>query len=422
MSLSRDGRAFVLLLTLALTFARAFDVCAQTRAKAVRAKPRGGFVSVRGKELIGPDGRPLALKGIGLGNWLLPEGYMLKLKATSSPRLIETALNQLVGEAEARRFWREFRERYVTARDIALIKRSGFNSVRVAFSYRLFVTETDPPRLEGPGYELLDRVVEWCGREGLYVVLDMHAAPGGQTGDNIDDSFGYPFLFESEESQELTVRLWQKLAARYKNERAVAGYDLLNEPIPHFFDAAYFNPKLEPLYKRIVAAVREVDRDHVIFLGGAQWNTNFKVFGPPFDAKLAYTFHKYWFDVKQEAVEEYVAFRERYGVPVWLGESGENTDEWVASFRSLLEKNDIGWCFWPYKKMESTSGVVSVGKPEGWDAIVAFADGPRATFEEVRKNRPPRDVVKKALDGYLENIRVENCKVNEGYLKALGLK
>ena len=377
---------------------------------------------MRGKELVGPDGRPLMLRGIGLGNWLLPEGYMMKFKATNSPRLIEEALNQLVGETEARRFWRLYRERYITARDIALIKRAGFNSVRVALSYRLFVSESSPPRLEGPGYRLLDRLVAWCRREGVYVVLDLHAAPGGQTGDNIDDSFGYPFLFEDEESQELTARLWCKLAARYKDETAVAGYDLLNEPVAHFFDAARLNPKLEPLYRRIVAAIREVDRNHVVFLGGAQWDTNFKVFGPPFDPKLAYTFHKYWFDVRQEAVQEYADFRERYGVPVWLGESGENTDEWVASFRALLEKNRIGWCFWPYKKMDSASGVVSVRKPEGWDALVAFADGPRRTFEEVRRNRPPRDLVKKALDAYLENIRVENCEVNEGYLKALGLR
>lgn len=421
MTSRRDSRAFVLLV-LVLALLGASAARAQTREGRAHVKPRGGFVSVRGKELVGSDGRPLILKGIGLGNWLLPEGYMWKFKATNSPRLIETALNQLVGEAEARRFWREYRERYVTARDIALIKRSGFNSVRVAFDYRLFVSETDPPRLEGPGYELLDRLVGWCRREGLYVVLDLHAAPGGQTGDNIDDSFGYPFLFESEESQDLTVRLWQKLATRYRDETAVAGYDLLNEPIPHFFDTAYFNPKLEPLYKRIVKGVRQVDRNHVLFLGGAQWDTNFKVFGPPFDPKLAYTFHKYWMDVKQDAVQEYVDFRDRYDVPVWLGESGENTDEWVASFRSLLERNRIGWCFWPYKKMESASGVVSVGKPEGWDSIVSFADGPRTTFEEVRKNRPPREAVKKALDAYLENIKVDNCKVNEGYLKALGLK
>jgi hypothetical protein len=418
----RDCKAFALLLALALTAACASAARAQTRKGVARVRPRGGFVSVRGKDLVGPDGRPLILKGIGIGNWLLPEGYMWKFKATNSPRLIEAALDQLVGESEARRFWRAYRDRYVTAQDIRLIKRSGFNSVRVAFSYRLFVSETDPPRLEGPGYELLDRVVSWCKAEGLYVVLDLHAAPGGQTGDNIDDSFAYPFLFESEEDQDLTVRLWRKIAARYRDERAVAGYDLLNEPIPHFFDAAYFNPKLEPLYKRIAAGVREVDRNHVLFLGGAQWDTNFKVFGPPFDPLLAYTFHKYWMDVKQEAVEEYVDFRERYGAPVWLGESGENTDEWVASFRSLLERNRIGWCFWPYKKMDSTRGVVSVREPEGWDAIVAFADGPRKTFEEVRKNRPPREVVRRALDAYLENIRVENCKVNEGYLKALGLK
>ena len=146
---------------------------------------------------------------------------------------------------------------------------------------------------------------------------------------------------------------------------------------------------LEPLYKKIVAGIRTVDKNHVIFLGGAQWDNNFKVFGPPFDSKLAYTFHKYWFDVKQEAVQEYVDFRDKYNVPVWMGESGENTDEWSTQYRTLLERNDIGWCFWPYKKVDATSCIASIDRPTDWDAIVAFADHPRSTFEEVRKNRPP---------------------------------
>jgi len=372
--------------------------------------------------LVTPDGRPLLLKGINLGNWLLPEGYMFKFKSASSPRLIEAVVNQLVGEDEARRFWKQYRDSYVTREDIAFIKRAGFNSVRVPFSYRLFVSEADPVRLEGVGYEMLDRVVGWCRAEGLYVILDMHAAPGGQTGDNIDDSWGYPFLFESEESQRLTVRIWQKLAARYSAEPTVLGYDLLNEPIAHYFDAAHFNPRLEPLYKRIVAAIRRVDKNHVVFLGGAQWDTNFKVFGPPFDPNVAYTFHKYWMEVNQQAVQEYVDFREKYGVPVFMGESGENTDEWVASFRTLLERNRIGWCFWPYKKLDATSCPVSVNRPEGWDAVVAFADHPRTTFEDVRKSRPPRAVAAKALAGYLEGIKFKNCRVNAGYLKALGLR
>ena len=270
---------------------------------------------------------------------------------------MNTVINQLIGEDEARRFWKAYLDNYITRDDIRFIKQSGFNSVRVAFNYRLFVSADDPQKLEGIGYELLDRVVGWCKQEGLYVILDMHGAPGGQTGDNIDDSWGYPFLFESNESQELTVRLWTKIAARFKNEPWVIGFDLLNEPIAHYFDADYFNPKLEPLYKKIVAGIRTVDPNHLIFLGGAQWNNNFKVFGPPFDSKLVYTFHKYWMEVNQQAIQEYLDFRDKYNVPLWMGESGENTDEWVAAYRSILERHGIGWCFWPYKKVDATSSV-----------------------------------------------------------------
>jgi aryl-phospho-beta-D-glucosidase BglC (GH1 family) len=380
------------------------------------------FVTTHGKDLISADGKPLLLKGINLGNWLLPEGYMFKFKTANSPRLIQTVINELVGEDEGRRFWKTYHENYITREDIRFIKQSGFNSVRVPFSYRLFVSEAEPTKLEGPGYELLDRVVDWCKKEGLYVILDMHAAPGGQTGDNIDDSWGYPFLFESAESQDLTVNIWRKIATRYRGEPTVIGYDLLNEPIAHYFEAANLNPKLEPLYRKIVAGIRVVDRNHIVFLGGARWDTNFQVFGPPFDDKLVYTFHKYWMEVNTGAIQEYLDFRDKYNVPVWMGESGENTDEWISSFRKLLEVNNIGWCFWPYKKLEATSCPVSINSPAEWDTIVGFAEGPRTTFEEVRKHRPPKEKVQKALSDYLEQIKFANCRVNQGYLKALGLK
>jgi endoglucanase len=380
------------------------------------------FVTIRGKEFISPAGKPLLLRGTNLGNWLLPEGYMFKFKTASSPRLIQTVVNELIGEDEARRFWKAYRENYITREDIHFIKQSGFNSVRVPFSYRLFVSEAEPQKLEGPGYELLDHVVDWCRKEDVYVILDMHAAPGGQTGDNIDDSWGYPFLFESPESQALTANLWRKIAARYHDDPTVIGYDLLNEPIAHYFDTANLNPKLEPLYRKVVAGIREVDKNHVVFLGGAQWDGNFKVFGPPFDNKLAYTFHKYWMDVNKGAIQEYLDFRDKYNVPVWMGESGENTDEWIASFRALLEQNDISWCFWPYKKLDATSCIASINRPAEWEAIVTYANGPRTTFEEVRKNRPPRDKAQKALSDYLERIKFANCRINQGYLKALGLK
>jgi endoglucanase len=380
------------------------------------------FVTTRGKDLVSADGKPLLLKGINLGNWLLPEGYMFKFKAANSPRLIHTVINELVGEDEGRRFWKTYHENYITREDIRFIKQSGFNSVRVPFSYRLLVSEGNPTKLEGEGYQLLDNVIRWCKKEGLYVILDMHAAPGGQTGDNIDDSWSYPFLFESSESQDLIVSLWRKIAARYRAEPTVIGFDLLNEPIAHYFDSANLNPKLEPLYRKIVAGIREVDRRHLIFLGGAQWDTNFKVFGPPFDARLVYTFHKYWMEVNDAAIQEYLDFRDKHNVPVWMGESGENTDEWISSFRKLLEAKNIGWAFWPYKKLDATSCVISIKSPAEWETIVRFAEGPRTTFEEVRKHRPAKEKVQQALNDYLERIKFANCRINNGYLKALGMK
>ncbi len=379
------------------------------------------FAGTSGSEIVSPDGTPIRLRGINLGNWLVPEGYMFKFDSTTSPRMIASVIAELVGPEKARIFWKEYREAYITADDIRSIKRFGFNSVRVPFNWRLFAFEEQAEAWTDVGFAYLDSVITWCRAEGLWAVLDMHCAPGGQTGDNIDDSWGYPFLFDSPGEQERTAEIWRRIAARYAGETTVLGYDLLNEPIPHFVDFDRLNPKLEPLYRKIVAAIRTVDRNHLIFLGGAQWDTNFGVFGPPFDPKLVYTFHKYWCDTTQAVVQEYVQFRDRYSVPVWMGESGENTDRWIASFRRLLERNTIGWCFWPYKKMDSPRCMVTFDRPAGWDALVRYANGPRSTYAAIRAHRPHAEEVWKSLMEFVRLSRTDHNRVNQGYLDALGL-
>ena len=85
------------------------------------------------------------------------------------------------------------------------------------------------------GFTYFDRIVEWCREENLYVLFDMHCAPGGQTGDNIDDSYGFPYLFSSQSSQDLMSEIWVNIAKRYKNEPIVIGYDILKEPNAHYF-------------------------------------------------------------------------------------------------------------------------------------------------------------------------------------------
>ena len=379
------------------------------------------FVRVEGKQVVTPDGEAIRLRGINLGNWLLPEGYMFKLEVATAHWQIQQVIKELVGPAEARAFWRQYYDSYITPADIRYLKQTGLNSIRVPFSYKLLTPEDHPEVWLELGFELLDRVIAWSKAESLYVILDMHAAPCGQTGTNIDDSVGHPWLFESAECQDQVVAIWRKLAERYRDEPAVIAYDLLNEPIPHFEGYEKYNPLLEPLYKRIVAAIRAVDPHHVIFLGGAQWNTNFSVFGPPFDNNLAYTFHKYWMPTVQEQIQAYVDFREKYNVPIWLGESGENTDKWISAFRELLEKNDIGWCFWPYKKMDATSCLRSFERPPHWDEITAFAKVCWLDPEAIKKHRPPLEHSRAALAALLQSVKFENNRVNQGYLAALGL-
>ncbi len=352
-----------------------------------------GFVTTRGRDIIAPDGRPLLLKGINLGNWLEPEGYMFKFKQASSPRLIYEVFDELVGPEKSKEFWNTFRRNYITRKDIEFIKSLGLNSVRVPFNYRLLVDEDDNVRWNSQGFELLDSLVTWCREMGIWVILDMHCAPGGQTGDNIDDSYGYPYLFDSGMSQDLAVRLWARIAERYKHEKTVIGYDLLNEPIAPYFDVEKLNPLLEPFYERVAAEIRKVDTNHIIILGGAQWDSNFKIFGKPFDTKLIYTFHKYWSDTAQSVIQEYLDFRDRNDVSIWLGESGENNDKWINSFRQLLERNNVGWCFWPYKKLDARSCIASVSMTEEYRLIIGFAESDRSTFEKIRRSRPPTEIV-----------------------------
>ena len=383
------------------------------------------FLGIKNQHVITPDGKPFLIQGINLGNWLNPEGYMFLFKDVSSYRLIDQAFREMVGPDFTDQFWKAFKDNYITREDIAYIKQTGMNSIRLPFHYKSF-TDEDYLGLKSnqDGFARIDSVIKWCKEEGLYVILDMHDAPGGQTGDNIDDSYGYPWLFESEESQQLFCEIWKKIANRYKDEPAILGYDLLNEPIAtHFNNKEEINKHLVPVYKKGIEAIRSVDKNHIILLGGAQWNSNFTMFDEKaIDSKMMYTCHRYWCDTLQTNLQDFVDFRTKVNLPLYMGETGENTDEWVGAFRRLMERNNMGWHFWPYKKMEKTSCMVRINKPANWDLIIQYTQQPRNNFNEIRAARPDQALVKQAMLELLENMKFANCLKNPGYIEALGMK
>ena len=359
------------------------------------------------------------LRGTNLGNWLEPEGYMFHFgDGAQSPSEIDRFSQELIGPENADAFWKAWRDNYITEKDLDRIAAMGFNSVRVPISWKFFDNDS------AEGFRLLDRLVQWAKKDHLYVIIDLHCAPGGQTGTNIDDSEGYPWLYLDAAAQTKTIAIWRRIADHYHDDPTVLGYDLLNEPIPHFPALQRFNPDLDPLYKRIGAAVREVDKNHVLILGGAQWDSNFKVFGKPWDANVMYTFHKYWSATDVSVIRDYLEFRDKWQVPIWLGESGENKDEWIAAFVKTLEENHVGWCFWPYKKMDAGSSVVTFDRPAGWDPIIALSKMPSGTANAEKRiaARPSPETAQGAFDDLLKKIAFENERLNPAYIAALGRK
>ena len=372
------------------------------------------FLRVKGANIVRGDGTKFFILGTNLGNWLNPEGYMFGFDKTNSPWKINQMICELIGPDEAADFWKSFKDNYITEKDIEFIASTGANTIRLPFHYKLF-TDEDYMGLTSnqDGFARMDSVVKWCRNNNLRLILDMHDAPGGQTGDNIDDSYGYPWLFDSMKSQQLFCDIWAKIAKYYRNEPVILGYELINEPIaPYFDNVDEMNSKLEALHKSAVESIRKYDKKHIILLGGAQWNGNFKPFtDSKYDNNIMYTCHRYGGEPTKAAIQEIINFRDKTNLPMYMGEIGHNTDQWQSDFCKVMKENNIGYTFWPYKKVDS-SCFNAITRPEGWQTVIDYS----------QKNfRPNQEQVKELFRKFVENSKFVNCKPQSGYINSLNM-
>jgi aryl-phospho-beta-D-glucosidase BglC (GH1 family) len=369
-----------------------------------------GYLHRLDKKIVNGAGQEVLLKGIGLGGWLVQEGYMLHTSNFANAQWeIKAKITDLIGEANTEVFYQTYRNNYVKRADIDSLNKWGFNSVRLPMHYNLFATNTNPPVFLDLGFEIIDSLLAWCESNQIYLILDMHAAPGGQSANNISDyNPAYPSLWESSQNKNLTVQIWRKIAERYKDKEWIGGYDLLNEPA---WNLGSNSTPLRDLYIRLTDTIRAVDNNHLIFIEGNWFATDFNGLTPPWDENMSYSFHKYWNGNTQSSIQYLIDLRNSTNRPLWLGETGENSNKWFTDCVELMKTNNIGWAWWPHKKIESIAGPLSAYLLPAYQTILNYWSGTAP--------RPSVTYAYNALMAQGNALLVENCKYQKDVVDAL---
>ncbi len=342
-----------------------------------------------GTKIVDQGGNQVILRGMGLGGWMLQEGYMMQSSdVADTQHEFRERLESLMGVEKTDEFYDAWLENHVTKADIDSLASWGFNSVRLPMHYNLYTLPIEDEPIQGEntwltkGFVMTDSLLSWCKSNNIYLILDLHAAPGGQGANAAISDYdpSKPSLWENQYNRDKTVALWGKLADRYKDEPWIGGYDLLNEvnwELPG-------NTMLRQLYGEITDIIREVDTDHIIFIEGNWFANDFSGLTPPWDDNMAYSFHKYWNYNDQGSVDWVLNMTNQHNVPVWMGEAGENSNVWFHDAIKLFEENEIGWSWWPMKRIETIVSPFSIPFTDGYKDILAYwrNQGPKPTVDE----------------------------------------
>jgi len=213
------------------------------------------------------------------------------------------------------------------------------------------------------------------------------------------------------------IDLWVKLADRYKNEPNIGGYDIINEPNIGFEDKndvrgtnEKTNAPLKKLMMDITTAIRKVDKKHIIIIEGNGFGNNYNGILPAWDDNIVLSFHKYGNFNNRGSIQNFLALRDKYNVPLWLGESGENSNTWFTECIGLVERNDIGWSWWPLKKMGGNNPL-EIKVPIGYQKLLDYWGS--------KGSKPSASEAQPILDQWLENLKFENNIIHHDVIDAM---
>jgi endoglucanase len=341
------------------------------------------YVTTQGTQIIDKNGNPIVFAGMNLGNWLLWEGYLMM--GDFNYRTHTQFLNSIKAafggnDAQAQDFLHQWRMNYLTEQAIIDLKNMGFNAVRVPFHHNMFWNGS---AVTDNGFQYFDRVITFCRNNGMYVLLDMHAAPGyqnpGDHSDNLESNSSQPRTsvhFWDSNNINIASQVWQHIAAHYANEPVIWGYDLINEPVPQV------GREFELLTSMVTMrnAIRQVDNNHIIVAEGSWWASDMQKLDwldsqtqsstgitSKWDNKLVYETHHYASD--PSALAGRLAITNKLNIPLILGEYGENSDNVVRQFTDWCINNKVGYFPWSFKKMIHDQCLWTIPSNANYDAV-----------------------------------------------------
>ena len=328
---------------------------------------------VSGDKLINQRGDTVILRGFGLGGMLHMENFINGYPANEEA--MREGLLGVLGEEKYNLYFNHYYRNYFTEPDAEYIHSLGLNLVRIPINYRLWEDDMNPRVIKEGAFEHLDRVITLCAKHQIYTIIDLHALPGFHNQHWHSDNPTHKAQFwKHKDFQDRVVCLWEVIAERYKDQPWVAGYDLINEP------AEPAGEKVFLYYKRLYEAIGNIDPDHILFLEGNTYATDFEMFTEVWD-NVVYTNHDYavpgfirggdypgYTDGKyfnRDTFEEYFLKRSEFmfnhNIPVWVGEFGpvytgipekdEMRYQVLKDQLAYYHKYKVSWCIWLYKDM-----------------------------------------------------------------------
>jgi glucan 1,3-beta-glucosidase len=363
-----------------------------------------GWVRAQGDRLVDARGREVPVRGVNLGGFLVQEPWMMPLAGkVKDQATLWQGVERRFGKQRMEELRDAYRSAWLTDADFARMKAAGFTTVRLPF--------TAANLAEPDGFKWLDWAIEAAARHGLYTILDLHGAPGGQSDAMHTGQAGQNQFFKDPANVAAAARLWQAVARRYADRPEVLGYDLLNEPM----GAA--NPRqLYAVQDQLYRAVRAVDPRHLVLLeDGYKGIDTFprpQAYGWQ---NVAYSVHQYDFKAKrpedhlaalQGALAKIDRVRQAKGVPVVVGEVNVPGagPEVLGQALQALDAADVPWSMWSYKVVTTPAAGKNVwGLYRNLDATPAldFAkDSPEeleAKFQRLRTEHLAADPAELAL-------------------------